>query len=124
MPSQAHGSYPRRVADSRATTPTGIRQAGARRLAIAWADGHESVYDVRSLRLHCGCATCVDEWTGEERLDPSSVPADVRPLRTQPVGRYAIQIDWSDGHTTGIYPFDRLRALCPCPSCAGAAGRA
>jgi DUF971 family protein len=39
------------------------------------------------------------------------VPDDVHPVRIQPVGRYAIQIDWSDGHQSGIYPFERLRAL-------------
>jgi len=66
---------------------------------------------VRSLRLACGCATCVDEWTGQGRLDPDSVPKDVHPLKIEPVGRYAIQIDWSDGHSTGIYPFRRLREL-------------
>jgi DUF971 family protein len=27
------------------------------------------------------------------------------------VGRYAIGIGWSDGHDTGIYSFERLRAL-------------
>ena len=91
--------------------PTSIRQAGPRTLAITWSDGHESRYDVRELRLACGCATCVDEWSGEERLDPASVPDDVHPLKLETVGRYAIQIDWSDGHSTGIYPFERLRAL-------------
>jgi DUF971 family protein len=45
----------------------------------------------------------------------------VRPVAIRPVGRYAIQIDWSDGHTTGIYPFDRLRSLCPCPLCSAPA---
>ena len=92
-------------------TPTGIRQRGPRELAITWADGHESRYAVRELRLACGCAACVDEWSGAERLDPSSVPADVHPLRLAPVGRYGIQIHWSDGHETGIYPFRRLREL-------------
>ena len=94
-------------------TPTGIRQQGPRALAIRWADGRESVYPVRELRLACGCAACVDEWSGEGRLDPSSVPEDVRPLRIAPVGRYGIQIHWSDGHETGIYPFRRLRELDP-----------
>jgi DUF971 family protein len=94
-----------------ATTPTAIRQAGPRTLAIVWADGHESRYDVRELRLACGSAHCVDEWTGAERLDPGSVPEDVRPLRIERVGRYAIQIEWSDGHASGIYPFRRLREL-------------
>ncbi|HVP31146.1 MAG TPA: DUF971 domain-containing protein [Myxococcota bacterium] len=95
-------------------TPISIRQEGPRTLAIGWADGHESRYDVRALRLACGCASCVDEWSGEDRLDPRAVPEDVRPTKLQPVGRYAIQIEWSDGHATGIYPFARLRALCPC----------
>jgi len=93
------------------TTPASIRQHGPRELAIRWQDDVESIYDVRELRLACGCAHCVDEWTGEERLDPGSVPADVAPVRLAPVGRYALQIDWSDGHTTGIYTFDRLREL-------------
>jgi len=94
-----------------AYVPTEIRQAGPRRLAITWADGRESAYDVRELRLACGCAHCVDEWTGQGRLDPDSVPADVHPLKVEKVGRYAIQIRWSDGHESGIYPFRRLRDL-------------
>ena len=96
---------------SDASTPTAIRQHDARTLGITWADGHESRLDVRELRLACGCAVCVDEWTGEERLDRGSVPEDVHPIRIEPVGRYAIQIEWSDGHGSGIYPFKRLREL-------------
>jgi len=92
-------------------TPVGIRQSGERELAIRWADGRESIYDVRELRLACACARCIDEWSGEQRLDPASVPADVKPLRIERVGRYAIQIEWSDGHASGIYPFERLRQL-------------
>ena len=92
-------------------TPDQIRQAGPRHLAILWRDGVESVFAVRELRLACACAQCVDEWTGSKTLEPSDVPEDVQPRRIKNVGRYAIQIDWSDGHGTGIYAFDRLRAL-------------
>jgi len=105
------------MAESPSQTVTSLRQHGPRELEICWADGHVSVYAVRSLRLSCGCATCVDEWTGQGRLDASTVPLDVRPLQIQSVGRYAIQIHWNDGHATGIYPFSRLRELCPCPHC-------
>ena len=56
-----------------AITPLEIRQAGPRELAIRWSDGRESVYDVRDLRLACGCATCVDEWTGGGLIDPARV---------------------------------------------------
>jgi DUF971 family protein len=100
-------------ADEARITPASIRQHGPRALAIRWGDGRESVYPVRALRLACGCASCVDEWTGAGRLDPAGVPEDVHPLRIQPVGRYGLQIRWSDGHETGIYPFQRLRELDP-----------
>jgi|SRR5262245_60492482 len=99
------------AAPTPATTPTKIAQAGPRTLAITWGDGVESALDVRALRLACGCAQCVDEWSGAGRLDANAVPADVHPLRIEPVGRYAIQIAWSDGHASGIYPFRRLREL-------------
>ncbi len=91
--------------------PTAIEQRGPERLGIRWADGVDTEYEVRALRLACACATCVDEWSGEPRLDPASVPEDVRPTEIHRVGRYAIQIAWSDGHDSGIYPFARLRAL-------------
>lgn len=97
--------------DSAATTPTRIAQKGDDQLTIEWADGIETAFYVRDLRLACGCAVCVDEWTGEDRLDPATVPEDVHPLRIESVGRYAIQIEWSDGHSSGIYPFRRLREL-------------
>jgi ATP-binding protein involved in chromosome partitioning len=92
-------------------TPTRIAQHDARTLAIEWADGAISLFDVRALRLACACAECVDEWSGEARLASASVPRDVAPLGLQSVGRYAIQIEWSDGHSTGIYPFERLRRM-------------
>ncbi len=94
-----------------AHTPTKIDQRDAQTLAIEWADGGRSLIDVRSLRLACGCAVCVDEWSGKPLLAPDSVPEDVAPQSIQSVGRYAIQIQWSDGHDTGIYPFERLRKL-------------
>ncbi len=102
---------PKPPSGAAATTPRKITQKGPRELSIQWADGAESVYPVRALRLACGCASCVDEWTGESRLDASAVPEDVQPLKIESVGRYAIQIEWSDGHSSGIYPFRRLRAL-------------
>lgn len=101
------------MAGSPTTTPTRIWQRDNRCLAIRWQDGHESLYDVRELRLACGCAECVDEWSGASRLEPASVPEDVHPRAVESVGRYAIQIRWSDGHESGIYPFERLRELAP-----------
>jgi ATP-binding protein involved in chromosome partitioning len=91
--------------------PTDIRQAGPDTLAIDWSDGHKSEYKVFDLRVACPCASCRDEMTGERLLDPTTVPADVRPVNLVSVGNYAIKITWSDGHDTGIYSYERLREL-------------
>lgn len=87
------------------------------RLRIRWKDGHVSEYEPRALRLACPCAGCVDEMTGERMLTPEMVNPGVYPEQIQYVGRYALQFFWSDGHETGIYPFDYLRKLCPCREC-------
>jgi ATP-binding protein involved in chromosome partitioning len=80
-------------------------------LQIRWADGVESVHLPRDLRLACPCAGCVDELSGRRTLVSAAVPADVYPLAIHYVGRYALQFVWSDGHQTGIYPFEYLRRL-------------
>ena len=38
-------------------------------------------------------------------------------LNVEAVGHYAIRIEWSDGHNTGIYSFDHLRKICACAEC-------
>ena len=56
--------------------------------------------------------------TGRPLLDPTKVPDSVRARAIRLVGQYAINIDWSDGHNSGIYNFRELRANCPCDACA------
>jgi len=86
-------------------------------LRITWEDGHVSSYSFRYLRQHCPCAACVDEWTSRRTLDPERVPLDLEGLKLEPVGSYALSFSFTDHHTTGIYSFDHLRAICPCESC-------
>jgi ATP-binding protein involved in chromosome partitioning len=88
-------------------------------VTITWAEDHVGIYSARNLRLACQCALCMDEMSGRQVLDPASVPDDVAPLRLSLVGAYAVRIDWSDGHSTGIYTYEHLRALCPCERCLG-----
>jgi ATP-binding protein involved in chromosome partitioning len=99
--------------------PRSIEQLDARTLGVVWNDGHASRYDVRDLRLACPCAHCIQEWTGEVMVKPETVPVDVHPLGLQPVGNYGLRLDWSDGHATGIYTYDRLRSFCGCAACGG-----
>jgi DUF971 family protein len=88
-----------------------------REIVITWDETHEGSYPTRELRLQCRCATCRDEMTGAPLLDPDTIPNDIRPLSISLVGSYAIQINWSDGHNTGIYSYDFLLALCTCSRC-------
>ncbi len=80
-------------------------------LTIRWADGRVQTIDARDLRLSCSCAACRDEMSGRPLLDPEAVPADVVPTRIWSVGNYALGVAFSDGHRSGIYTFDALRAI-------------
>jgi DUF971 family protein len=102
--------------------PSEIERLGDRAIRIVWADGHVSEYPNLELRYACSCALCVDEWTGVKRVRREDLPGDIRPTGMQLVGNYAVQIPWSDGHSTGIYTFEHLRAVCPCPECVRARG--
>jgi len=79
--------------------------------------GHAWLYPARELRLACPCAACVEEMTGRRLLQADAVRVDVRPESLSLVGAYGLRIHWSDGHDTGIYTFELLRALCGCPRC-------
>jgi ATP-binding protein involved in chromosome partitioning len=97
--------------DGAEETPAGLRKRDARTLSIRWRDGQVDDLDVRDLRLACPCAHCVEEMSGRAVLDPASVPADVLPRKITSVGTYAVIVDWSDGHGTGIYTYGYLRGL-------------
>jgi DUF971 family protein len=100
-------------------SPKDIRAVTQQRcLEITWEQGHLGRYPYRFLREECRCAECVDEFTGERTLDVDSIADDIRIDDMQLVGNYALRIDWSDGHSTGLYTWQLLRALCPCPRCA------
>jgi ATP-binding protein involved in chromosome partitioning len=95
------------------------------KITFKWADGHETIYPARLLRLACRCAMCVEETSGKPLLDPTTVAETVRAKGIELVGQYAIQIEWSDNHSAGIFNFRDLRANCPCEACVAerAAGR-
>jgi len=78
---------------------------------IVWDDGVVQAFEHRALRLACPCAACVNEMTGQKMLDEKGVPADVKVAEARPVGRYGLNLVFSDGHGSGIYTFDRLRGL-------------
>lgn len=98
---------------------------------VTWADGHDSHYDFAYLRDECPCATCNDEREKKTEFAARSggqaasaalpmFKPKVRAQAATPVGNYAIQITFTDGHATGIYSYDQLRSICPCGECARA----
>ena len=83
-------------------------------LAIAWADGREDYLTLESLRRACPCASCQGEPDAMGRVVRPQVaygPRSFELTRYEPVGGYALQLYWADGHSTGIFSFDYLRRL-------------
>lgn len=88
-----------------------VKQQDERTLSITWTDNKNSLYDVVELRRQCPCAYCVDEMTGERKINPEAIAQNVRPRYIESVGNYAIKIEFSDNHKTGIYSYGLLRSL-------------
>ena len=96
--------------------PVALKTEGDDKLVIEWSDGQSRLYQWADLRGNCPCATCNDE---RSRNEPASLlpvlsqeeAKPVRPESMNPVGRYAYQIYWNDGHKSGIFTFDYLRQL-------------
>ena len=107
--------------------PEHIAISKSKGIKIDWKDQHHSEYGVAYLRDECPCATCTgahgtppqkSNYEGGE-LFPMYKPK-LRMNEVEAVGSYAIRIDWSDGHKTGIYSFDHFRRICPCDECRAA----
>ena len=79
-----------------------------RGIVVRDPSGVERIIDPADLRRRCRCASCVDEHTGAQILKPEDVSDDVVPLSIEKMGNYAVAVQWSDGHNSSIYPYDRL----------------
>jgi DUF971 family protein len=94
---------------SDATRADSIDVERERGLTITFGDGHTCFFDNVRLRTGCPCASCRDRrsigqpaWEGDE----------ITILNAELVGGWGISFAWSDGHGTGIFPFDSLREWC------------
>jgi DUF971 family protein len=101
-------------------TPTAIKVhvSTGRGLEITWLDGHQSLYPFGYLRDACPCAACGSK--PSHGGIPAALPlyrGTPTPRQVEHIGKYALQFIWNDGHDTGIYSFDYLREICPCPQC-------
>ena len=82
-------------------------------MRITWDDGHAGEYQEEYLRGYCPCALCQGHGAQRKFITvPGTALLDIRA-----VGNYAIEFRWQDGHSTGIYTYEYLRAICPCAVC-------
>ena len=80
-------------------------------IAVRWEDGPTSTFAPVWLRARCPCAGCVEEWTGKRTTLEAQIDPTVKCKGISPVGNYAVQLDWTDGHQTGIFSWDYLLKL-------------
>ncbi len=83
-------------------------------LESTWSDGFEAAVMLSDLREACPCAYC----TGEEIMGQkvfmgmkTFAPGMNDLVALTPVGNYAVQATWGDGHDTGIYSWEILRGV-------------
>jgi DUF971 family protein len=77
-------------------------------LALRWPDGSEARVTHARLRALCPCSACrAQRRAGIEVKED----ADVRLAGIEPVGAYALNLAFSDGHRRGIYPYEMLASL-------------
>ena len=89
-------------------------------LTIDWSDGHTGVLPLRFLRDECPCAGCKGETILFESYAPPAqpeLPGKYTLASAEPVGHYALQLSWGDGHATGMYTWESLRSICQCELC-------
>jgi DUF971 family protein len=103
----------------KSTNPKNIEVSLSSGVQVDWGDGHHSKYTLEYLRANCPCAACA---AGSQK--PATPPSPFQMYKkvlkmngVEPIGRYALQFRWNDGHSTGIYSFDHLRNICPCAEC-------
>ena len=92
------------------TVPTGITlHQKSRVMEIAFSDGRSFRLPYEFLRVYSPSAEVRGHGPGQEVLQVGKRNVEIRSL--EPVGSYAVQPQFSDGHDTGIYSWDYLYEL-------------
>jgi Mrp family chromosome partitioning ATPase/DUF971 family protein len=78
---------------------------------VEWPDKSTSQLPNKNVRIACQCASCVHEFTGEQILKPEDVNSNIQATSIDVLGNYAVSIAWDDGHSSGIFSWDRLREI-------------
>ncbi len=84
-------------------------------IALLWDDQSESYLSLEKLRRRCPCAACAGEQDvmGNTYKPPTALykPESFQLVRFDPVGGYAVNFVWADGHQSGIYTYHYLKKI-------------
>ncbi len=99
------------MADDESTRVESIDVERASYVRIAFADGVVATFPVTSLRLACPCADCNAKRQQGRSVSvlAESKPDEVAISQAAMQGAWGLNLDWNDGHSTGIYAFEKLR---------------
>jgi DUF971 family protein len=96
--------------DSKTPLPTAITvHQQSRALQIAFSDGAEFRIPFELMRVYSPSAEVQGHGPGQEVLQTGKRLVELQAL--EPVGNYAVQPTFSDGHDTGIFSWDYLYFL-------------
>jgi DUF971 family protein len=106
------------VSPQRGPEPADVEVNREHGVTIEWDDGHVSGFGLEELRLNCLCAECRGLRERDGVVWPrAGAPEPLRIETAELVGGYGMSVVWNDGHGTGIYSWETLRAWCHCPLC-------
>lgn len=75
-------------------------------LDITFSDGKSFQFSCEFLRVHSPSAEVSGHGPGQEVLQTGKKTVGISKI--DPVGNYAIQLNFTDGHNTGLYSWDLL----------------
>lgn len=91
--------------------PSNIRlRKQSRLLELDYDDGHCCSFSWEFLRVHSPSAEVRGHHSSQAVLQTGKKRVAVNEVR--PVGHYALQLIFDDGHDSGLYSWDYLRELC------------
>lgn len=96
-----------------ATAPWPTRllfRKGEQALTVGFDDGFEGAIPFKLLREESPSAEVRGHGSGPRPPQPP-VPGDIGVTQAEPVGRYAVRIHFTDGHSSGLYTWTLLRQL-------------
>ena len=102
------------------STPVRLNLKKDEKLEIEWQDGLVSTYPLGLLRTLCPCAMCRHTREQQQVQKKTSLnvlsgnqSSPLKVVEAELVGSYALRLEWSDNHGSGIYSFQYLRDISP-----------